>query len=378
MVYLPEGKLIVGCKWIFTVKYNSDGSLERYKARSVAKGLTQTYGVDYQETFAPVAKLNIIRILLSVAINLEWSLFQLDVQNGFLNGELEEEVYMGAPLVLKTSLEERFVRKEGYSQGQSDHTMFVKHTDGGKMVVLIVYVDDIILTGNDGDEMSRSRMGIFMSQRKYVLNLLEETGMSGCRPNDTHVDPNQKLGEVSDGERLVGKLIYLSHTRLDIAFVIRVVSQYMHSPYVEHLEAVHKILRYLKSAPRRGLLFKKSDQRSVEVFTDADRAGSVSDKRSTSGYCTFLWEYLITCRSKKQNVVARSSTEVEFRAMANGVCEVLWIKNVLGELKLDIEAPMRLFCDNKSAISIANNLVQYDRTKHIEIDRHFIKEKLEN
>ncbi|KAH9751535.1 hypothetical protein KPL71_014332 [Citrus sinensis] len=371
------------------------------------------------------------------AINLEWPLFQLDVKNAFLDGELEEEVYMNAPpgfedkfrgkvCKLKKSLYglkqsprawferfTRFVRKEGYSQGQSDHTMFVKHTDGGKMAVLIVYVDDIILTGSDGDEMSRlkkhlasefeikdlgplryflgmevarSRMGISVSQRKYVLDLLEEIGMSGCRPSDTPVDPNQKLGEVSNGvlvdkgryQRLVGKLIYLSHTRPDIAFAISAVSQYMHSPYAEHLEAVHKILRYLKSTPGRGLLFKKSDQRSVEVFTDANWAGLVSDRRSTSGYCTFLWGNLITWRSKKQNVVARSSTEAEFRAMANGVCEVLWIKRVLGELKLDIEAPMRLLCDNKSAISIANNPVQHDRTKHIEIDRHFIKEKLEN
>ncbi|KAH9716025.1 protein kinase domain-containing protein [Citrus sinensis] len=393
MVYLPEGKLIVGCKWIFTVKYNSYGSLERYKARLVAKGFTQTYGVDYQETFAPVAKLNTIRILLSVVVNLEWPLFQLDVKNAFLNGELEEEVYMGAP----PGFEDKFGGK----------------VYGGKMAVLIVYVDDIILTGSDDDEMSRlkkhlasefeikdlgplryflgmevarSRMGISVSQRKYVLDLLEETGMSGCRPSDTPVDPNQKLGEVSDGvpvdkgryQRLVGKLIYLSHTRPDIAFAVSAVSQYMHSPYVEHLEAVHKILRYLKSTPGRGLLFKKSDQRSVEVFTDADWAGSISDRRSTSGYCTFLWGNLITWRSKKQNVVARSSTEAEFRAMANGVCEVLWIKRVLGELKLDIEAPMRLFCDNRSAISIANNPVQHDRTKHIEIDRHFIKEKLEN
>ncbi|KAH9685670.1 hypothetical protein KPL70_014046 [Citrus sinensis] len=319
------------------------------------------------------AKLSTIRILLSVAINLELPLFQLDVKNAFLNGELEEEVYMNAPpgfedkfggkvCKLKKSLYglkqsprawferfTRFVRKEGYSQGQSDHTMFVKHTDGGKMAVLIVYVDDIILTGSDGDEMSRlkkhlasefeikdlgplryflgmevarSRLGISVSQRKYVLDLLEETGMSGCRPSDTPVDPNQKLGEVSNGvtvdkgryQRLVGKLIYLSHTRPDIAFAVSVVSQYMHSPYVEHLEAVHKILRYLKSTPGRGLLFKKSDQRSVEVFTDADWAGSVSDRRSIFGY----------------------------------------------------------------SISIANNPVQHDRTKHIEIDRHFIKEKLEN
>ncbi|KZV22697.1 Cysteine-rich RLK (receptor-like protein kinase) 8 [Dorcoceras hygrometricum] len=434
---LPKNRKTVGCRWVFNVKLNSDGSLERYKARLVARGYTQTYGIDYQETFAPVAKLNTIRILLSIAANLEWPLHQLDVKNAFLNGELEEEVFMDAPpgfenhfggnvcrlhkslYGLKQSPRawfEKFsksVKNQGYTQGQSDHTMFIKSSGTGKVAVLIVYVDDIIISGNDeeeihrlkkclssefevkdlgplryflGMEVARSKKGIYVSQRKYILDLLKDTGMTGCRPSDTPIDPNLKLGDITQGtpvdvgryQRLVGKLIYLSHTRPDIAFAVSMVSQFMHSPYEEHLDAVYKILRYLKNTPGKGLLFKRCSVRNIEGFTDADWAGSVTDRRSTSGYCIFLWGNLVTWRSKKQNVVARSSAEAELRAVANGVCELLWVRRVLKELQLEFEAPMKLFCDNKSAINIANNPVQHDRTKHIEIDRHFIKEKLED
>ena len=236
-----------------------------------------------------------------------------------------------------------------------------------------------------GMEIARSRQGLVVSQRKYILDLLEETGMTGCKPSDTPIEFNSKLGEIKGGvpvdtgryQRLVGKLIYLSHTRPDISFAVSLVSQFMHAPYQEHLEAVYKILRYLKATPGKGLFFKKNSQRLVEVYTDADWAGSITDRRSTSGYCTFVWGNLVTWRSKKQSVVARSSAEAEYRAMAQGVCEILWVKRLLSELGRPVELPMKLFCDNKAAISIANNPVQHDRTKHVEIDRHFIKEKLE-
>ncbi|GAU31183.1 hypothetical protein TSUD_316080 [Trifolium subterraneum] len=358
---------------------------------------SQTYGIDYSETFAPVAKLNTVRILLSLAANLDWPLHQLDVKNVFLNGDLEEEVYMDIP----PGFEDRFgsnvcklnkslyglkqsprawfekftqsMKKQGYIQGQTDHTLFTKFSQDGKIAVLIVYVDDIVLTGNDTDEMgrvkeklavdfeikdlgsmryflgmevARSKDGIVVSQQKYILDLLKETGMSGCRPADTPMDPNAKLWEkgsvpVDTGryQRLVGKLIYLSHTRPDIAF--------------------------------------STNERNVSIFTNADWAGSITDRRSTSGYCAYVWGNLVTWRSKKQGVVARSSAEAEFRAMAQGICEGLWIHIVLEELKMKIELPLKLYSDSKVAISIAHNSIQHDRTKHIEIDRHFIKEKID-
>jgi len=178
-------------------------------------------------------------------------------------------------------------------------------------------------------------------------------------------------------QRLVGRLIYLSHTRPDIAYAVSVVSQFMHEPYEEHLEAVHRILRYLKGTPGKGLFFGRNESRKIEAFTDADWAGSASDRRSTSGYCTFVWGNLVTWRSKKQSVVARSSAEAEFRSLAQGICELMWLQRLMYELGLQSTNPMRLYCDNKSAISIAHNPTHHDRTKHIEVDRHFIKEKLE-
>lgn len=236
-----------------------------------------------------------------------------------------------------------------------------------------------------GIEVARSKEGIFISQQKYVLDLLQETGMLGCRVIDTPIEQNHRTGaDLEEGavdrasyQRLVGRLIYLSHTRPDIAYAVGVASQFMHNPKESHLKAVHRILHYLKGSPGKGILFKKGGHMSVEAYTDADYAGSLVDRWSTLGYCTFLGGNLITWRSKKQNVVARSSAEAEFRSMALGICELLWLKIILADLQICWTAPMRLYCDNKSAINIAHNPVQHDRTKHIEVDRHFIKAQLE-
>ncbi|KAI3697749.1 hypothetical protein L6452_30846 [Arctium lappa] len=216
---LPSGKKAVGCKWLFTTKYNSDGSVNRHKARLVAKGYTQTHGIDYQETFAPMAKLNTVRVLLSLAANLDWPLMQLDVKNAFLNGELSEE----SPRAWFSRFTQA-VTSRGYSQGQADHTFF-KHSKNGKIAILIVYVDDIIMPSDDPDEINKlkaylslefemkdlgplkyflgmevakSREGIYVSQRKYVLDLLKETGMMGCNPADTPMEFNKKLGIEAD------------------------------------------------------------------------------------------------------------------------------------------------------------------------------------
>ncbi|RVW98707.1 Copia protein [Vitis vinifera] len=433
---LPVGKRPVGCKWIFTIKYKADGSVERFKARLVARGFTQSYGIDYQETFAPVAKLNTIRILLSLAVNQDWCLQQLDIKNAFLNGDLEEEDYMEIPPGFEESLAknqvcklqkslyglkqsprawfDRFTKavlKLGYKQGQADHTLFVKKSHAGKLAILIVYVDDIILSGNDmgelqnlkkylseefevkdlgnlkyflGMEVARSRKGIVVSQRKYILDLLKETGMLGYKPIDTPMDSQKKLGIEKEStpvdrgryQRLVGRLIYLSHTRPDIGFAVSAVSQFMHSPTEEHMEAVYRILRYLKMTPGKGLFFRKTENRDTEVYSDADWAGNIIDRRSTSGYCSFVWGNLVTWRSKKQSVVARSSAEAEYRALAQGICEGIWIKRVLSELGQTSSSPILMMCDNQAAISIAKNPVHHDRTKHVEIDRHFITEKV--
>ncbi|CAL9022112.1 unnamed protein product, partial [Prunus brigantina] len=307
---IPRGKKTIGCRWVFTIKHNADGSIERYKARLVAKGYTQTYGIDYEETFAPVAKLNTVRVLLSLAANLDWPLHQFDSPRAWFG---------------------RFtmaMKNNGFKQCNSDHTLFLKHRKG-KVTALIIYVDDMIITGNDkqeisqlqdylttefemkdlgglkyflGIEVARSQQGIFLSQRKYVLDLLTDTGMLDCKPADTPIIQNHHLGEYPDQvptnkeryQRLVGRLIYLSHTRPDIAYAVSVVSQFMHSPSEDHMNSVLRILRYLKSAPGKGLMFSKHGHLNIDGYSDADWAGNVTDRKSTSGYFTFVGGNLVT------------------------------------------------------------------------------------
>ncbi|RVW39467.1 Retrovirus-related Pol polyprotein from transposon RE1 [Vitis vinifera] len=238
-----------------------------------------------------------------------------------------------------------------------------------------------------GIEVSRSSEGIFLSQRKYALDLLQETGMSGCQPVNTPieeglklcVEPNQVSTDKRRYRRLVRRLMYLAHTRPDLAYALSVVSQYMHNPGEQHMNAVMRILRYLKNAPRKGILFAKNvDHQSIEVYTDADWAGVVDDRRSTSGYFTFVGGNLVTWKSKKQNVIARLSAEAEFRGMTLGLCETLWLRLLLQDLGYLSRQPIRLFCDNKVACDIAHNPIQHDRIKHVKVDRFFIKEKLDD
>ncbi|GJW81349.1 putative RNA-directed DNA polymerase [Tanacetum coccineum] len=379
LVNLPPGKKTVGCRRIYTVKLDSTGNIDRYKARLVAKGYTQKYGIDYGDTFALVAKINTICVLISIAANRDWPLRQFDVKNAFLNGYLEEEVYMEPPpgtrcngkvcelqkalYGLKQSPRawfgrfSNFMKRIRYKQSDADHTLFVKKNEG-KVTTLIVYVDDMVVTGDDPEEMSklqttlatefklkvlghlkyflgievaRSKAGISMCQRKYVLDLLAETGMFNCRPVDTPIETNHKLmvhpNQVPTNkdryQRPVGKLIYLPHIRPDIAYAVSVVSRFMHSPSKDHMKAVYRILRYLKGSPGKGLFFEKKPNHQVSGYTDADWAGDRTGGKSTSGYFTFIGGNLVTWRSKKQKVVARSSAKAEYRGMVHGVCELL-------------------------------------------------------
>ncbi|KAJ4723440.1 Retrovirus-related Pol polyprotein from transposon TNT 1-94 [Melia azedarach] len=382
VVNLPSRKKTVGYKWVFTIKYKANGTIERYKARLVTKGYTQTLGIDYQETFAPVAKINSIRILLSLAANLNWNLFQFDVKNAFLHGNLEEEVYMDLPPDFEDRLNGKrvydiIVTGDDVEEIQSLKKRLAKEFKIKDLGTLRYFL---------GIEVARSKERIYVCQRKYILDLLKETRMTGCKLASTPIDLNHRLGAETEGklvekgryQRLVGRLIYLSHTQPDIAYAISAVSQFMHSPLECHLEAVKRILSYLKAIAGKGLFFKKNDHLLVEAYTDADWACSISDRRLTTGYCTFIKGNLVTWRSKKQPVVSRSSAEAEFHALALGIYEVLWIRNLLKELRLKPKGPATIYCDNKAAIDIAHNLVQHDRTKHVEVDKHFIKEKIES
>ncbi|KAG7599434.1 Integrase catalytic core [Arabidopsis suecica] len=436
---LPSNKKCVSSKWVFTIKYQSNGEIERYKARLVARGFTQTYGEDYTDTFAPVAKQHTVKVVLSLATNLDWELWQMDVKNAFLQGDLEEEVYMTPPPGLQDSIPEGKVlrlrkaiyglkqsprawyhklsttlKANGFRKSEADHTLFTLQNDKG-IVVVLVYVDDIIITGSNkegiahlksslhssfdikdlgalkyflGIEVYRSEEGLFLSQRKYTLDLLKLTGKLASKPAKTPLEAGYKVpreGEKDDTlykdpgqyRRLVGKLIYLTYTRPDICFAVNQVSQHMKSPTVYHWSMVEHILRYLKGSPGQGIWMSKNGNTEVVGYCDADWAGDRNDRKSTTGYCTFIGGNLATWKTKKQKVCSMSSAEAEYRAMRKLTEELTWLKALLKDLGVESSRPMIMHCDNQAAIHIATNSVFHERTKCIELDCHKVREKIE-
>ena len=175
---------------------------------------------------------------------------------------------------------------------------------------------------------------------------------------------------------MVGKLNYLTVTRPDISFAVNVVSQFLNSPCEDHWNAVIRILKYIKRSPRKGLLYGSNNHTRLVCYSDADWAGSPSDRRSTFGYCVSIGGNLISWKSKKQSVVTRSSAEAEYRVMASAACELVWLKQLLKELQFGDVTQMTLLCDNQVALHISSNPVFHERTKHIEIDCHFIRENI--
>ena len=439
IVSLPVGKNVVGCRWIFTIKYNADGTVERNKGRLVAQGFTQQEGIDYLDTFSPVAKLTSVKLLLSLAAINGWSLNQMDVSNAFLHGDLDEEIYMRLPqgytppagvelspnpvcrlrkslYGLKQASRQWYKRFSSvllganYIQSPADNTLFVKHTSSS-FVAVLVYVDDILIASNDnaavaslqvllrsefkikdlgqarfflGLEIARSAEGISVCQRKYTLNLLEDSGLLGCKPSSILMDPTlhltkdlgKPLVDAKVYRELIGRLLYLTITRPDITFAVHQLSQFLYAPTDIHLQAAHKVLRYLKNNLGQGLMYSSSSELCLNAFADADWATCKESRRSITGFCVYLGTSLISWKSKKQAVVSRSSTEAEYRSLALATCELIWIQQLLRDLHVSVTGPAKLYCDNKSALHIANNPVFHERTKHIEIDCHTVRDQL--
>jgi histone deacetylase 1/2 len=314
-----RGKNVIDCMWVFKVKRKADGTLDKYKARLVAKGYKQRYGIDYEDTFSPVVKAATIRIVLSIAVSRGWSLRQLDVQNAFLHGLLEEEVYMRQPPGYEDKMNPHYVCKLdkalyglkqaprawysrlsqrllelGFAPSKGDTSLF--YFRKGKLVMFVlVYVDDIIVTSSSqeatnallknlerdfalkdlgdlhyflGIEVKSSKGELLLSQGRYANEILERVNMLDCKPVTTPLSPSEKLS-LHDGQRLgpqdstryrsiVGALQYLTLTRPDISFAVNKVCQFLHSPTTVHWAAVKRILRYLKGSLGLGLWIKRS------------------------------------------------------------------------------------------------------------------------
>uniref|UniRef100_A0A2N9J9M1 Integrase catalytic domain-containing protein n=1 Tax=Fagus sylvatica TaxID=28930 RepID=A0A2N9J9M1_FAGSY len=366
LVPQPPSKNIVGCKWVYKLKYNSDGTIARYKARLVAKGFHQQYGVDFDETFSPVVKPPTVRLILSLAVSLDWSLRQLDVKNAFLHGTLKEEVYMTQPQgyvdpqhpshvckLIKSiyglkqaprAWFESFTTQLlhlGFTASTADSSLFIyKHEK--VIAYLLLYVDDIVLTSNTPSYLDK-----LITQLSAVFDL-KDFRLSSLLLGLT--------GQISPS--------------LSIRFV-----QYMSTPTTIHLAAAKRILRYLRGTLNHGIAFSPGPIQ-LSAYTDADWAGDPDDRRSTSGYLVYLGSNPITWSAKKQPTVSRSSTESEYRALAIASAELCWIRTLLKDLGIYLSHTPILWCDNVSALAIASNPVFHARTKHIEVDFHFVRERV--
>ncbi|GJU07204.1 ribonuclease H-like domain-containing protein [Tanacetum coccineum] len=275
---------------------------------------------------------------------------------------------------------------------------------------LLLYVDDIILTASStsllqriisllyaefamtdlgplnyflGISATRTTSAIFLSQTKYATEILEQAQMLNCNPCRTPIDTEKKLGPegspVTDPtlyRSLAGSLQYLTFTRLDLSYAVQQLCLYMHDPREPHLNAMKHVLRYLRGTTDLGLQLLRSTTSQLIAYSDADWAGCPATRRSTSGYYVFLGDNLLTWSSKRQDTLSRSSAEAEYRGVANVVAETSWIRNLLRELHTPLFTATLVYCDNVSAVYMSANPVQHQRTKHIEIDIHFVRDKV--
>ncbi|XP_016512829.1 putative mitochondrial protein AtMg00810 isoform X1 [Nicotiana tabacum] len=312
----------------------------------------------------------------------------------------------------------------GFVQSHYDYSLFTQRV-GGDLIVILVYVDDLLVTGNNvkliyqvrtdlqarfkmkdlgelkfflGIDFCRSKEGILMNQRKYALELVSEMGLAGSKPVATPLEFNHKLTSVAFDEfmnkgeastdvqledpgsyqKLVGRLLYLTMTRPDIAFVVQVLSQHMHAPKQSHLEAAIRVVKHIKGTAGLGMFMPAKGNKELVVYCDSDWCLCVETRKSITGYIVKFGEAVISWKSKKQSIVSRSSAESEFRNMAATVAEVTWLVGLFGELGIAVTNPVQLFYDSKAAIQIATHPIFHERTKHFDIDCHFVREKIQS
>ncbi|XP_019105538.1 uncharacterized mitochondrial protein AtMg00810-like [Beta vulgaris subsp. vulgaris] len=361
-------------------------------------------------------------------------LHQLDINNAFLHGYIDEDLYMHPPLgytkakpgqvcKLKRSIYglkqasrqwnlelTKFLLHLGFQQSKYDYSMFTLKT-GDSYIIVVAYVDDLLLAGTNlsciqqlktqlhdaftikdlgplkyflGIEVSRDSTGILLNQRKYILDLLHNTAMLDCKVADCPLPQGLKLSTqagdlLPDPEvyrRIIGKLLYLNMTRPDISFAVQQLSQFLSAPRTSHFLVAQHVLRYLKGTLHHGLLYSADSTLQIHAYCDADWGACIDSARSLTGYCVFLGTSLISWKTKKQKVVSKSSTEAEYRSMSHTTSELTWITNLLSDLHISIPTPIPLFCDNKAAQHIAANPCFLERTKHLHIDVHYIRENV--
>jgi hypothetical protein len=421
---------------VYKVKKDERGHIVKHKARLVAKGYVQHPGVDFEEVFAPVATLESVRLIVALAAHHGWEVHHMDVKSAFLNGDLEEVVYVSqppgfaadgnehgvyrlhkalyglrqAPRAWNAKLDASLVSL-GFMRSVAEHGMYARGS-GDSLLIVGVYVDDLVITGAKVQEIhffkeemknlfSMSDLGLLryylglevkqerghttLSQGAYASKLLEKAGLVDCNATRTPMEARCQLSKESSEapvdatlyRSLIGSLRYLVHTRPDISFAVGFLSRFMEAPASDHLAALKHLLRYIAGTLNLGCVYRRGDSEKLTGFSNSDHAGDVDTRKSTSGVLFFLGHSPISWQSQKQKVVTASSCEAEYIAAATAACQGIWLARLLGELLNKKAAPFSLFIDNKSTISLCKNPVLHDRSKHIDLRYHLIRDYVE-
>ncbi|KAJ9544769.1 hypothetical protein OSB04_024476 [Centaurea solstitialis] len=397
LVPRPKNKTIIDLKWIFKNKKDEDGIVTRNKARLVAKGFKQQAGIDYDETFAPVARIEAIRIFLAYAAHKNFTVYQMDVKTAFLNGELKEEVYVSQPegFVDRTKPTHVYILDKalyglkqaphawydhlsnalldnGFYKGKIDPTLFIK-TEGDDILLVQIYVDDIIFGSTNSDMCTW--FSDLMTTRFEMSMLRELSFFLGLqvlqKPDGILINQSKYIGDIFKSFHMDTSSV----AKTPMASGTLIGADPKGKPE-SHMMAVKRILRYLKGTPNHGLWYPKESGFELVAFSDADHGGCQLDRKSTSGHVQFLGDKLVSWGSKKQHCVSTSTAEAEYVAAASCCSQVLWMRTQLRDYGYNFNH-IPIYCDSKSAIAITCNPVQHTRTKHIDIRYHFIKDHVE-
>nr|GEX17438.1 putative reverse transcriptase, RNA-dependent DNA polymerase [Tanacetum cinerariifolium] len=347
LVDLPYGNRAIGAKWIYKNKKDKRGIVVRNKVRLVTHGYTQEEGIDYDEVFAPAARIEAIRLFLAYASFKDFVVYRMDVKSAFLYSKIEEEVYVCQP--------------PGFEDPE--------------------FIDRVYKVG-------KALYGIHQAPRacqdKYVDEIFKKFGFSTVKTLSTPMETSKPLMKDENVEDvdvhlyrlMIGSLMYLTSSRPDIMFVVCACARFQVKPKVLHLHAIKRIFRYLKGQPKLGLWYPKDSPFNLEAYTNSDYAGASLDRKSTTGGCQFLGSRLILWQCKKQTVVASSTTKAEYVAASNCYGQVLWIQNQMLDYGYNF-INTKIFIDNENTICIVKNPIFHSKTKHIEIRHHFIRNSYE-
>lgn len=434
LVALPSGKRVINSRWVLRIKTKADGKIDRFKARLVAKGYAQKYGIDYDETFSPVARFDTIRTVLAVAANEQLKLKQFDVKTAFLYGKLNDEIYMtqpdgfndGSGRVCKLNksiygLKQsprcwnarlvNFLTKTGLKQSIADPCLFVRNQQGRKLVVAI-YVDDGLIAGSDdklidefitqlknefqitvsqlenflGMQIVQKEDGtILVHQSSYVQKIIDRFNMTNANKVATPLVPGEITEDQSPPAKdvpyreAVGSLMFLMiATRPDLAYAVGKASRVLDKPKVSDWSAVKRIFKYLQGTKDYGIKFHpRWKPGQLEAYSDASYAEDRDSGRSTSGVVCKYSGGIISWKSQKQSVTALSTTEAELIAACEGAKEIIWLTRMLNELSHLTEKPV-LQIDNQSTLRLIGNPEFHNRTKHIKVRFYYVREKVED